>query len=294
MKGSVKKIFKHLLFKFLLNFFFFLGKVLKKRHINTASAIIGKILYIVPNRRNKIALSNLKIAFAEQIRDRERNLLKKFLKSIALAALEISYITQKKDKVSDWIEIVGIEHLHSALGKGRGVIALSGHIGNVPIMLAGLAEKGYPVAVLYKEGKYLPKGFLFNLIKSYQIDPIPFISDRDVPREIIKLLNGGKIVFILSDQARRGTYARFFNKLVRCQLGAFVIARRKSSPLLPVFTVREGGRHKILIYPELEAENIENPILLVEKYNTLLENLIREYPEQYYWFHRRFKKMKDY
>ncbi len=290
---------KHKIFKLLIWFFFFLGKTLKKKHLPKIANIIGNIWYFLPISRNKIALSSIKIAFDKELEECEV-LLKKFFKELALIILEIAYIVQHKESLKLWAEASGLENLNNALRKGNGVIALSGHIGNIPIMLAWLAENNYPVAVLYKEGKYLPKGFLYNLIKSYNIHPIPFISDKDVPKEVIRALNKNMIVFMLADQARPGVYAKFFGKYVQCQRGPFVIAQRKEAPIIPVFITRENRRHRIVIYPELTIQSDkegkvfsdEDIIAFSEKYNDILEKLIRQHPEQYYWFHRRFKKMK--
>ncbi len=299
MDKAIKKIF----FKLMLTLFWKLGKVLKKNQLPAISRILGNIFFVIPWKRKYIALENLKIALGEEVSEKElKKILKNFFHSIMLMIFEISHNVIHRESIIPWVEVSGFEYLDEALKKGKGVIALSGHLSNVPAMVAWLAEKGYPVAVLFKEGKYLPKDFLFNLIKSYNIHPIPFYSDKDVPKEIIKALNKGMIVFILADQARHGVYARFFGKYVQCQKGAFVIARRKDSPIVPVFIVREKEKYRLIIYPELTIENNEsdkslsdrNITILIEKYNALLENLIRQYPEQYYWFHRRFKKMKTH
>jgi len=287
----MKSLVKHIIFQFALKFFMGLGRVLEKKQLITVSSFLGSLLYFLSWKRKNVAFDNLKIAFEQQYKESElKRILKRFIQEIILTALEIAFIVKKKEKLSQWAEASGIEYLDEALKKRKGVIALSAHLGNIPVMLAWLAEKGYPVAVLFKEGKYLPEGFLYNLIKSYKIYPIPFRSDREVPKEIISALNKNMIVFILADQARPGIYAKFFGKYVQCQKGAFVIAQRKGSPLVPIFIVRGQNGHEIKIYPEMELQKeVEIPI---EKYNCLLEELIRKYPEQYYWFHRRFKKMR--
>lgn len=299
MKKFIKKIF----FRIMLSLFRKLGTILRKNQLKTVSKIIGNIFFIIPWKRKYTTFENLKVAFGEKLSEKQlKENQKKFFCEIILMILEISHNVVHRETIIPWVEASGLEHLDSALKKGRGVIALSGHLGNVPVMTAWLAEKGYPVAVLFKEGKYLPKGFLYNLIKSYNIYPIPFHSDRDVPKEIIKALNRGMIVFILADQARPGVYARFFGKYVQCQKGPFVIARRKDSPIVPIFIVKENDKYRLMVYPELSIENNglnkslsdKEIVDLVEKYNILLENLIRQYPEQYYWFHRRFKKMKTH
>ncbi|MCS7203972.1 MAG: lysophospholipid acyltransferase family protein [Thermodesulfovibrio sp.] len=287
----MKSILKHIFFKSAVRFFLLIGKILKKDQLLSASSFLGSLLYIFPLKRKYVAFDNLKIAFGQQYEENElKRLLKRFINEFVLIALEIAFIIKRRERLAQWAKASGVEYLDEALRKNKGVIALSAHLGNIPIMLAWLAEKGYPVAVLFKEGKYLPEGFLYNLIKSYKIYPIPFHSDREVPKEIIKALNQNMIVFILADQARPGIYAKFFGKYVQCQKGAFVIAKRKGSPIIPAFIIREKDGHKIKIYPGIEIE--KDIQLLIEKYNILLENLIRQYPEQYYWFHRRFKKMK--
>lgn len=289
----MKSFVKHIIFKFALKFFMGLGRNLGKKQLIIVSSFLGSLLYFLPWKRKKVAFNNLKIAFEQQYEESElKKILKRFIQEIIFTALEIAFIVKKKEKLSQWAEASGIEYLDEALKKQKGMIALSAHLGNIPIMLAWLAEKGYPVAVLFKEGKYLPEGFLYNLINSYKIYPIPFRSDREVPKEIIGALNKNMIVFILADQARPGIYAKFFGKYVQCQKGAFVIAQRKGCPLVPIFIVRGEKGHEIKIYPEMELQNeVETSI---EKYNCLLEELIRKYPEQYYWFHRRFKKMRTH
>ncbi|GAQ94285.1 KDO2-lipid IV(A) lauroyltransferase [Thermodesulfovibrio aggregans] len=300
----MKSFMKHTIFKYGLKLFFWLGKILKRHHLQNFSKLLGSFLYFIPWSRKKIAFENLKIAFQVQYNKKElKKILKNFIQEVILTALEIAFIVKKKEKLASWAKADGLEILDEALKQKKGVIALSGHIGNIPVMLAWLAEKGYPVAVLFKEGKYLPRGFLYNLINSYKIFPIPFRSDREVPKEIIKALNKNMIVFILADQARPGVYAKFFGKKVQCQKGAFVIALRKGCPIVPVFIVRENEGHRIKIYkkekflqlPALSRNDSfslsdKSIVDMIEEYNSLLEKLISQHPEQYYWFHRRFKK----
>lgn len=292
----MKSTLKHIFFKAGLKLFFFLGKVLTRSQLPVVSKIIGSLFYVLPWSRKKVALNNIKIAFEKIEEKKAKKLLKTFLQEVVLIALEIAFIIKKRDSLSNWAIASGIEYLEGALKKGRGVIALSGHIGNIPAMLAWLSEKGYPTAVLFKEGKYLPKGFLYNLIRSYKIHPVPFRSDDEVAKEIIRALNKNMLVFILADQARKGIYAKFFGKLVQCQRGAFVIALRKKTPLVPIFIFREKNCYRIKIYPELKQKiNGDSEEIIkdgIEQYNSLLESLIRQHPEQWYWFHRRFKNFK--
>lgn len=299
----MKRTLKYLFTRLFLKIFFSFGKILKKNQLSFLSKVLGTIIYYLPFKRKFTSMSNMKIAFGEQYNDDElKKILKNFSIELALFILEASYIISKRLPLYNWTEAIGLENLDSALSKGNGVIALSGHFGNFPMMIGWLAERGYPVAVLYKEGKYIPKNFLFSLISSYNVLPIPFRSDKEVPVEIIRALSKGMIVFMLSDQARPGVYANFFGHLAQCQKGPYVISKRKGTPIIPIFIVRESEKYKILIYPELKLNNDnyvkslsdEEIVPLVEKYNSILESLIRKYPAQYFWFHRRFKNLKSH
>ncbi|MEN2986360.1 MAG: lysophospholipid acyltransferase family protein [Thermodesulfovibrionaceae bacterium] len=291
----MKKLIKYLFFRIAIKIFLFFGGILKKQQLSVASKLLSFIFYILPFPRKKVAYSNLKIAFSKYDKNQIKNILKKFIQQSILTALEVAFAVKRRVELHRWAEAKGLEYLENALKKGKGVIALSAHLGNFPLLIAWLAERGYPVAVLYKEGKYLSEGFLHNLISSFNIYPLAFKSDEDITKEIIKALNKNMIVFLLADQARKGVYAKFFGKLVQCQKGAFVIAQRKGSPLIPAFIVRDNDIHKIIIYPEMKVNDDkkaeEKIIELIEKYNLTLENLIKLYPTQYYWFHRRFKRM---
>ncbi|MEJ5227492.1 lysophospholipid acyltransferase family protein [Thermodesulfovibrio sp.] len=298
----MKKLAKYVIFNLLIRVFLTLGGFTKKSQFKGIANFIGHIAYLLPWKRKRIAKENLKIAFPSMPEENINAILKSFIKEVFLIALEVASIIKRKEKFSSYASVWGIENLDNAMSKGKGAIALSGHIGNIVVLIGWFAEKGYPVAVLFKEGKYLPKGFLYNLIKRYGGYPIPFHSDEEVVREIVRALNKKMLVFMLADQARPGVYAKFFDKYVQCQKGAFVISQRKGSPLVPLFIVRESERYSIKIFPEIDLNNTNfsssqdreiKIIEAVEKYNFLLESLIREHPEQYYWFHRRFKKMKN-
>lgn len=293
----MRKMIKYILSNLALRLLFWIGKTFNKNHLGTISKVLGSIVYLIPFKRKHMSLNNMRIALGNEYSERDlKKLLKAYSIEFILTALHITHIAARKLHLHPWARADGLEHLQRALSRGKGVIALSGHFSNFPVMIAWLAERGYPVAVLYKEAKYFPKNFLYDLISSFRIKPIPFRSDKEVTAEIIRALNEGMIVFMLSDQSRPGVYARFFGQITQCQKGAFVIAKRKDAPIVPVFIVREEGVYRIIVYPELKwqkegdckAITDEQIVPLVESYNSILEGLIRNYPSQYLWSHRRF------
>jgi len=115
-------------------------------------------------------------------------------------------------------------------------------------------------------------------------------------KKILTSLKMGRVVVFVADQDARnkGIFVNFFGVPASTFVGPAFFHLRTGAPILPVFDVRVGlTKHKIIIAPPIAAPdelNEDNKILFImQKYNDILERIIREYPDQYFWFHRRWK-----
>ncbi len=264
--------------------------------------LIAYIAYKINWRRKEIALNNLKIAFGDQKTKEEINLIfKNSLKKIARNFFTIIFLLENKLKENDILNLFGVEgigYLDEALKNGKGVIALSGHIGNFPLMIIWLALKKYEVTVIYKEAKNFPKDFYRNLMLPYGIDPIQYTSQFSVVSSVIKALNKNKIVLIQIDQNKpRGVYVEFFSKYVPTAEGPVVISRKTKSPIIPIFAINENNKYKLKIYPKVKLDyNLPDKIFIQESTQILtkiIEDIIKEHPDEWFWLHNRWKVAKD-
>lgn len=150
------------------------------------------------------------------------------------------------------------------LKKEKGVIALSGLIGNFSLIIIWLALKKYEVSVIYKEAKNFPKDFYSNLMRLYGIEPIQYTSQFSVVASILKALNKNKIVLIQIVQNKpRGVYVEFFGKYVPTAEGSVVIARKTKLPIIPVFELNVNNKYKLKIYPEVKLNyNLPDKIFI--------------------------------
>lgn len=127
---------------------------------------------------------------------------------------------------------------------------------------------------------------------------IKILSTRErVPRGLFSLVRSGGVVAILADQDARsgGRFVPFFGKPASTATGLASLALRLNAPILPGFCLREGPcRYRVKVYPPLipdpaapdrEAEEMR----LTAAYLACVEDVIREAPEQYFWWHRRWK-----
>jgi KDO2-lipid IV(A) lauroyltransferase len=124
------------------------------------------------------------------------------------------------------------------------------------------------------------------------------IRKKAAAKEALRTLKQRGIVVVPSDQnqtARFGVFVDFFGKPACTTPGAARLAMLTGAPIIPVFLVRdgEGPRHRIEVLPDVEiapAEDRESAIqATTERCSKVVEEMIRRYPEQWIWFHKRWK-----
>jgi KDO2-lipid IV(A) lauroyltransferase len=101
---------------------------------------------------------------------------------------------------------------------------------------------------------------------------------------------------VLADQdaGRRGFLLPFFGRLTSTYNGPASLAIRLGVPLVPAFCLRQpDGRFRLVLFPNIEpdptAERAAEERRIMTEYNRLVETVIRMAPEQYFWWHRRWK-----
>jgi KDO2-lipid IV(A) lauroyltransferase len=189
----------------------------------------------------------------------------------------------------------GWEHLERALQPGRGVVLVTGHVGNWELAGAYVAARGVPVDVIVRRmGNPLFDAFLNDTRLRLGMT---VVYDHEAVRRMPRALNAGRAVGILADQGGKGIAAihvPFFGRPARTPHGPAVFALRSGVPLVFVAAVREAsGRYRMSLEPvtvERTGERERDIRAVVRRYTEALERWIRAYPEQYFWHHHRWKR----
>jgi KDO2-lipid IV(A) lauroyltransferase len=176
------------------------------------------------------------------------------------------------------------------------VVALTGHIGCWELLGAYLSEKGYKVNVIARE---LSNGRLNDmLVRMRRRHGIVSIPRGGSAVAGYRVLRKGEILGILIDQDIDvdGVFVPFFGIPAHTPRGAAVFALRSGAPIVPMgIHLQPGGSHKITVLPELgpppaelsEQQRIDE---LTGRCSAAIERLIRIYPQQWVWFHDRWRK----
>ena len=195
--------------------------------------------------------------------------------------------------IGNYVKLTGQEHLEDALKLGRGAVLATAHSGNWEVLGAALAMLGFPlVAVVQRQTSHAMDKF----INEYRTKAGMHVTYKTGVREMVKLLCGGKIIGLLMDQdnRRHGVFVEFFSRPASTPQGAAALGRLNHAPIVPAFiTTNPDGTHTAIIHPPVMAEKTadrDHDILVTtQKLTQIIENHIRQYPQEWFWLHNRWK-----
>jgi KDO2-lipid IV(A) lauroyltransferase len=215
---------------------------------------------------------------------------------MAQSGLELLYF-MKNTEVLKNVRIEGREYLDMALRTGRGVVGLTAHFGNFPLMTLKLSQERYPVNVMLRNMRDPQMGeFVYGLCTNAGVKAILSYPRIEVIRRTISALRKNELVLIQMDQNfdTGGIWVNFFGKLAATPVGPIVFALRTKAVILPIYIIKEGrGKHciKILSPQELEKAGDKGEVILSSaiKFTKIIEGWIRDRPDHWAWIHRRWK-----
>lgn len=189
------------------------------------------------------------------------------------------------------IDVEGQELLDGALEKGHGIILATGHFGKWEIMSAWLGYSGYPCVAVAQRQKNRGADIFFREFRANT--GMGMIYRKSSLKNMYRILKENKILILGSDQdaKQRGVFVNFFNKPASTPKGVARFHLQTGSDIFFISCyVEQNGKHKLQIQPVVpEGESTVKSI--TQAFTTLLEEKVREFPEQYFWFHRRWKTM---
>lgn len=200
------------------------------------------------------------------------------------------------ERVLERTTVVGFEAFREAAEAGRGVILLTGHLGNWEIGGASIIARGIPLDVV---GKGMAnRRFQADLLRARQRLGMRVIEMGDAATEGLRSLASGRVLALLGDQNAHGggIFVPFFGRPASTVRGPALFAARTGAPVWVAFALRApGGEQSYTVrFEALPFESTGRPeedaATLMGVYARILEKAIKSAPEQYFWQHRRWKK----
>ncbi len=259
-------------------------------------AVIGNLLYhAIPSRR-KVSCINLKIAFPELSNQALNKLNKKHFISMAQGLLDAAQSwwgsTKRLEKLT---HIEGIEHIKTAQDAGENILLVGAHFTSLEVGGRIIAAHT-PVDAVYRPHHNDLLEYLVAKERNKHFRKT--ISKRNI-RQMIKGLKDGHVSWYATDQNYRlkgSILIPFFGVEAPTNPSTARIAKMTKATVIPIFTYRLLGSHSdqrqgylLRILPPVEHFPSGDDYHDVSHLNHIIEEQIKEFPEQYLWSHERYK-----
>jgi KDO2-lipid IV(A) lauroyltransferase len=265
------------------------------RMIERSLASVGP--YLSPTHR-RLVRNHMRAALGGEAGEEEISRLQRsFYAHAAASFVELARVVRMSDReLSARVELVGLEHLESAIQKGRGAILVSAHVGNSELayrmVQVKLSPLGYKLNVVVRDQRDTA---LARVVRATRKSMNLLPKEGGVLAGAERLRRNEVVALVLDENAgSRGVFVEFMGRLASTHVGPAVLHWRTGAPVVPAFTWRTGqGKHVLEMWPPLILRNSGGGRADV-LYNTALmakavEKMIRQHPEQWLWIIRRWK-----
>ncbi len=289
---------KHYYFEyFLTKVLAITAKLLPLKIAHLSGDLLGDLFYHLIRIRKKVALRNLGFAFGNEKTAKDlKKILRLSYRHFGRMLLEFARLPRfNRMTLMEQIPIHDRQLVDELFVLKKGLMILTAHFGNWEYLAAGLANLGYPFYSVYREQKNM---FVDNIIEQYRANTgMRLLKVKGgAAKGILTVLKEKAMVLIVMDQdaGRHGVMLDFLGKPASTNRGAATIAIKLRIPVVMALGVRNRDG---LIHIHLEkfqpiqqfTNDEQGTIQFINEYNKILEKYIRQYPEQWFWMHRRWK-----
>jgi KDO2-lipid IV(A) lauroyltransferase len=195
----------------------------------------------------------------------------------------------------DYLGMTGARQLVGALLSGRPILLVTGHFGNWEMGGYALGVFGFRTFAIARP---LDNPYLDAFLKTFrQRTGQTILAKHGDFDRMEELLRSDGIIATLGDQdaGQRGMYVDFFHRPASTHKAIALMALRYDAPLvvLGIPRIAPPMHHQIIIQdvilPEEHRGQMDDVQRITQRFTTALETLGRQYPDQYFWLHRRWK-----
>jgi len=242
-------------------------------------------------RLRRVALRNLSLSMPELDASDRARIVDGVFRSIARVLVSFArFPSIRRDGAGSWIRAEGAEHFREALRRGRGVLFATAHLGNWELSAFAHGLLTGPMSVVARP---LDNPLIDALVERRRaLTGNRPLFKKDFARAILKALAANQAVGVLIDQnasAADGVFVDFFGVAACAATGFARIAAHSGAAVIPGFALwMESERRYVLrFYPPVEMTG--DAARDTRELQRQLEAVIREYPDQWLWIHRRWK-----
>ncbi len=252
---------------------------------------LGRLGYRLAAGRRRVVERNLAVCFPT-LSSAERDALTRatfWSGGISIVETAIAWLTAGRG-IDARSKVEGLEYLRAAMAEGKGVILLGTHMSTLDLAGA-IISRHITLDVMYRANE---NPLIEHIMTNGRAKLYPHPIERNDIRQVIRNVRAGHVVWYGPDQdygARNAEFVPFFGVPAATTTALSRIARITGAPVVPFshFRIDGGARYRVVFYKALADFPSSSTIADTRRVNQFVESCVEQAPEQYWWFHRRFK-----
>jgi KDO2-lipid IV(A) lauroyltransferase len=258
---------------------------------------LAQVVYLLHPRLRKVGMRNLAMAFPEKSEAERARILRGEFTSLGRQLAEVCQLPRYTlENVEKVVVYDGFEHYEQARARRKGVLFLTGHFGAWELSAFSHSLHGHWMHIVVRP---MDNVYLDRLITSYRtMHGNKTVAKNEFVRGLLSAMKAGEVVGILMDTnvtPPQGVFVDFFGIPACTASGLARIALRTDAAVIPGFTIwdKSLGKYRLRFDPAVDlirTGNLESDIQAnTQKFTKIIEDYVRQYPEQWLWVHRRWK-----
>lgn len=263
---------------------------------------IGRLavpLVVALDRRHRgIARVNLELAFGDRLVELggADRIIRGMYAHVVASTIEVAHMARASaEEIRARVRYDGVEVYESIRAAGRPVVILTGHVGNFDLMALAHSAHGHPLSFLARP---MDSPLVYELLNDMRRRFGNEVLDKKGSgKDAFRVLRSGGVLGILGDQnatREEGEFVQFFGRPACTHVSIAKLALKTKAAIVPAFISRDtDGFHTIHVGPVIEPVSTGHPredaITTTQEVARVTEDVIRRFPEQWLWGHRRWK-----
>jgi Kdo2-lipid IVA lauroyltransferase/acyltransferase len=258
---------------------------------------LSQVVYLLHTRLRHVGMRNLEMAMPEKSEKERTRILRGEFKSLGRELAELCQFPRYTlENVEQVVVYDGLENFEKAYARKKGVLFLTAHLGGWELSAFVHSLHGHWLHVVMRP---MDNPYLDRMLQGYRMmHGNKTVNKDDFVRGLLAAMKAGEAVGILMDTNMtppQGIFVDFFGIPACTASGLARIALRTDAAVVPGFTIWDEalGKYRLRFDPaltlirtgDLEADITANTQLFTK----VIEDYVREYPDQWLWVHRRWK-----
>jgi len=265
-------------------------------------SLLGRLAWLLARETRRQALASLAVAFPERTPAEREAIGRRSLVHLAWLAAEVVTLRRYRRRFDAYVTFAddGWRLLHEAIGRGRGLVFATGHVGNWELMARRVARAGIPNAVIAKLGNDPRMNRTMARVRAEGGVTTLWREEASTGRAMIRVFKEGKALGLLIDQdtSVQGQFVPFFGLPAYTPRAVGDLALRFKAPVVVAWCRRRGPRagdgHEVCVvevpYDPDPADREAEALRITAACTAQLEGAIRAHPEEWVWMHERWKR----